>query len=499
MIKRVLLTSGGVLALLAAVVLLRTFTYGGPPANVQAVALVPPPAIDTHRAAEHLGQAIRFLTVTVAPGDPRDGQEGPWLDQQAWMVATYPTFHAVAEKETIPDSYSLLYTWTGSDSTLRPLLLMAHQDVVPINTGTEDDWTHGPFSGVVIDGYVYGRGAMDDKGSMVGLFEALDMLASEGFEPRRTILLMLGHDEEVSGSGAQAGVALLKSRGVEPEMALDEGMMIIDPSPLTAKRTAFIGVAEKGYLTLKITATAEGGHSSTPPRNSATVRLARALVALDENQMPSHLSEPPVSELFAASADDLGFGTRLAFANQWLLGGMIEGQISAITSINAMIRTTTAPTMLTGSAKENVLAQRAVALVNFRVHPRDSAQATINHVKRVTAEIEGITVEQSLGSGIRGGDASPVSPTDNLAYGVLSAVASEISEGAPTVPALVIAATDSRYANAITPNVYRFAPVIVSTDEIAGIHGTDEKISVENVGRLVRGYAQTILALDAGG
>jgi carboxypeptidase PM20D1 len=499
MIKRGLLICSGMLVLLAVVVLLRTFTYGGPPANVQAVVLVPPPAIDADRAAEHLGQAIRFRTVTVVPGDPRAGEEGPWLDQQAWMVATYPAFHAVAEKETIPGGHSLLYTWTGSDSTLKPLLLMAHQDVVPINIGTEDDWTHGPFSGAVIDGYVYGRGAMDDKGLMVGLFEALETLAGERFQPRRTLLLMLGHDEEVSGSGAQAGVALLKSRGVEPEMALDEGMMVIDRSPLTGKRTAFIGVAEKGYLTLKITAMAEGGHSSTPPRNSATVRLARALIALDENQMPSHLSEPPVSELFAASASDLGFGTKLAFANQWLLGDMIEDQISAITSANAMIRTTTAPTMLTGSAKENVMAQRAVALVNFRVHPRDSAQATIEHVKRVTAEIEGITVEQSEGSGISSGDASPVSPTDNLAYGVLSAVASEISEGAPAVPALVIAATDSRYASAITPNVYRFAPIVVSTDEISGIHGTDEKISVENVGRLVRGYAQIILAMDAGG
>ena len=496
MLKKILLGVGGGIVLIVAIVLFRTFTFGSAAATGPAITLQAPPDIDTMQAAEHLGEAIRFRTVTVAPGDPRVGQEGPWLEQQAWMQDTYPDFHAAASRETVPGTLTLIYTWQGSDPSLKPLLLMAHQDVVPVNIGTESDWATGPFSGAVVDGWVYGRGAMDDKGSMVTLFEALDALAKDGFAPKRTILLMLGHDEEVSGSGAQAGIALLKERGVEPEMALDEGMVILDPSPLTGKRAAFIGVAEKGYLTVKITATAEGGHSSTPPRNSATVRLARALIALDENQMPSHASQPPISDLFAASAEDLGFMTKLAVANQWLFGAAIEGQANKDTALNALIRTTTAPTVLVGSAKENVLAQRAVALVNFRVHPQDSVAAVIAHIEELTKDIEGISIERSEDTGIRGGDASPVSPTDNLSFAVLAAVASEIGEGAPAVPALVLAATDSRYAGAITPNVYRFAPAVVSTADVAGIHGTDEKISVENVGRMARGYAMIIKAMD---
>ena len=295
MIRRILMGTGALLVLLIAVILIRTFNYGGTPQNVRKIVLPEVLDFDSNRVAEHLSEAIQFRTITVAAGDPRVGQEGPWLDMQDWMETTFPAFHAAAAKETIPGGYSLLFTWEGSDDTLDPILLMAHQDVVPVNIGTEGDWDAPPFSGAIQDGYVYGRGAIDDKGSMVALLTALDSLANGGFVPKRTILLMLGHDEEVSGSGASAGIELLKSRGVSPVMALDEGFMAIENNPLTGNTMAFIGVAEKGYVTLQLTVTAEGGHSSTPPRNSATVRLSRALIALDENQMPSDFSKPPVS------------------------------------------------------------------------------------------------------------------------------------------------------------------------------------------------------------
>lgn len=495
MIKKILLTLVAAIAILVGVVLFRTFTYGSAPADVREIALPATPAIDTDRAAARLGEAIRFKTITLQAGDPREGQEGPWLEMQDWMAATYPAFHAAANKETIPGGYSLLFTWQGSDRSLNPILLMAHQDVVPVNIGTESDWDAPPFSGEIKNGYVYGRGTIDDKGSMVGLFEALDALARDGFAPKRTILLMLGHDEEVSGSGAAAGIELLKSRGMQPEMALDEGFMAIENNPLTGNTMAFIGIAEKGYLTLQLTVTAAGGHSSTPPRDSATVRLSRALVALDENQMPSDLSKPPVSTLFATAAPDMPFTQRMAFANQWLFGGMIDGQMGQIPAANAMIRTTTAPTMLTGSAKENVLAQRASAIINFRIHPNDTEEDIIAHVENVTRDIEGLEIVMGT-SGIRGAGASPVSSMDNLAYSVLYAVAAD-SSGAPVTPGLVLGATDARYASAITDNVYRFMPAVMSTEDLTGFHGTNERLTVENVGRLAKGYAQIILAMDA--
>lgn len=494
MFKKILLGVGVAFLALIAVLVIRTLNYGGVPDTVQQVELPEPPAISADTAARHLSEAIQFRTITLSSGDPRPGQEGPWLELQAWLEETYPAFHATASKETVPGGYTVLYTWEGSDPALDPLLLMAHQDVVPVNIGTEGDWTGAPFAGEIVDGYVYGRGAMDDKGSLVAIMEGLDALAGDGFEPQRTILVQLGHDEEVSGSGAEAGIALLKERGVSPIMALDEGFMVVQDNPVTGGTLGLIGVAEKGYVTVQITVTAEGGHSSAPPRDSATVRLSRALIALDETQMDADLSASPTSDMMQVVAGEMGFVQRMALANQWLLGGMVESGFAASPQGNAMIRTTTAPTMLSGSAKENVLAQRATAIVNFRVHPNNTVQDILDHIGEVTSDIEGL--EYAPVAGGIGSEASGVSATDNRAYGVLHAVATEVGGGAPVTPALVIGATDARYASAITDSVYRFAPSIVGPADLAGFHGTNERLSVENMGHLSRSYAQIVMAMD---
>ena len=495
MLKKILTGLGALVVLVVGIVLFRTFTYGGTPVG-ERIDLPDVPAISADLAAEHLGEAIRFQTITLVGGDPRPGNEGPWLDLHAWLETTYPAAHAAMTKEIVPGTYTLLYTWQGSDPSLKPLLLMAHQDVVPVNIGTEGDWTGAPFAGDIIDGYVYGRGALDDKSNMVGIMEAVEALAASGFQPRRTILLQFGHDEEVLGAGAQAGIALLKSRGVEPVMAIDEGFAILDPSPLTGKKMGMIGVSEKGYVSLQVTALGKGGHSSMPPRESANVRLARALLALDENQMPADFSKPPVSDLLRASAGDMPFIQKMALANMWLFGGMVDSSFSEIPAGNAMVRTTTAPTMLAGSAKENVLPQRAIATVNFRIHPNDTVQGVVDHVKEVTKGIEGIEVQSAEDSG--GNNASPVSPTDGRPYAVLASVAEAAGEGAPVAPALVIGATDGRWATAITDRVYRFSPSVITPVDLTGFHGTNERMSVENMGRISTGFAQIIVAMDEG-
>ncbi len=494
MIRNILIGLLLALAALAGVLIVNTVNYGAEPVGGR-VTLPEPPAISAERGAQNLARAIQFRTITLANGDPRPGQDGEWLAMHAWLEEAYPAAHAAMTKEIVPGTLTLLYTWQGSDTSLKPLLLMAHQDVVPVNIGTESDWDGEPFAGEIIDGYIYGRGAIDDKGSLIGLMEAAEALAVSGFKPQRTVLFMFGHDEEVAGTGAESGVALLKSRGIEPEMALDEGFMVLNPSPLTGKPTGFIGIAEKGYVTLDIVANAAGGHSSTPPRNSATVSLSRAVIALDENQMPSDLSKPPASDMFKAAGKDMPFLQRMAFANLWLFKGVIDSQLAEIPAGNAMIRTTTAPTMLEGSAKQNVLAQRATATVNFRIHPNDTVDSVVDHVKDVTKDIEGIEVVTDQ-EGIAGTGASNVSPTDNRAYAVLASVAEATFPGAPVAPGLVLGATDARYAEAITGNVYRFAPSVLTPDELTGFHGTNERTSVENMGRLARGYAQVILAMD---
>ena len=477
-----------------AIILFRTFTYGGDPEGVIEVDLPEPPAFSVQTGAQHLSEAIKFKTVTFRGGDPATEKAAqPWLDMHDWLEITYPRVHAAMELTKVAD-YSLLYEWTGSDPTLDPIILMAHQDVVPVNLGTIEDWTGAPFAGEIIDGYIYGRGALDDKGSLITIMEAGEALIASGFAPRRTVYFMFGHDEEVAGTGAQSMVDVLHARGVRAELVLDEGFFVITDSPLTGKPFGFIGVSEKGYASLQLTAIGAGGHSSNPPRNSANVRLARAILALEDHQMEADFTKPPVSDLFRAAASDMGFTGRMALANLWFFRGLVEGQLEG--AGDAMIRTTTAPTMLEGSIKENVLPQRASAIVNFRLHPNDTFEDLMAHVEKVTGDIEGLEIEV-VGGGIAS-EASPVSPTNNLAYSVLAAVASEVGDGAPTGPALVLGGTDARFAYKISDNVYRFYPSAVSLEDVAGFHGTNERLSVENVGRMVKGYMQLILAMDAG-
>jgi carboxypeptidase PM20D1 len=484
------------IALLVGVLLWRTSQFGAKTDTQAEIALPTPPAVDVAAAAEMLGAAIRIQTVTYASGDPKPGADQPWIDLEAALRARYPTVFAKMTMEKVL-THAMLMTWTGTDASLPPVILMAHQDVVPVNPGTDADWTHGPFGGVVADGYIWGRGAMDDKGSLIAILEAGEALAKSNWTPKRTIIFAFGHDEEVSGAGAREIYALLKSRNVTPAMVLDEGYAVLDNYPLTNKPAALIGVAEKGYISLQITATTEGGHSSRPPRESGAVRIARALVALEENQMPADLSARPFNQMIEAVAADLPFATRLAFANQWLLGSVIKDQVGGDASANAIVRTTTAPTMMTGSIKDNVLPQRASAVVNFRIHPNDTVASVAQHVKDVTSHIEGLTIAQ-YEDGI-GSESSPVSSTDSEAYRVLEAVARTTGGSqVPVAPALVIGATDARYASAISKDaIYRFAPAIYDDADLNGFHGTNERLSVENLGRMIKGYAQIMMAMGS--
>ncbi len=481
------------IALLAGVVAWRTAQFGAAPDAAAAITLPEPPPVDVAAAAESLGAAIRIQTVTYASGDPKPGADQPWFDLRAYLQTRYPAIFAASSLELVA-GHAMLMTWTGSDPALPPVILMAHQDVVPINPGTEADWSHGPFGGVVADGYIWGRGAMDDKGSLIAILEAGDALAKSGWTPKRTIIFLFGHDEEVSGKGAEQVFALLKSRNVTPALVLDEGYAVLDNYPLTGKPAALIGVAEKGYVSLQITAETEGGHSSRPPRDSGAVRIARAIVALEDNQMPADLSAPPFRQMIEAVAADLPYATRLAFANQWLLGGVIRSQLTEA-SANAITRTTTAPTMMTGSIKDNVLPQRASAVVNFRIHPKDTVASVTQHVKDATAHIEGLAIA-NYENGIAS-EPSPVSSTTSEAYRVLEAVARATGGGAiPVAPALVIGATDARYASAISQDaIYRFAPAIYDDADLNGFHGTNERLSVDNLGRMIRGYSQILMAL----
>jgi carboxypeptidase PM20D1 len=264
------------------VVAVRTATFKAPAAvDTSSIHLASARPFDADLAARHLGEAVRFQTVSHQ--DPAEDQPAEWDKLHAWLQTTYPDAHRVMTREVVA-GHALVYTWKGT----RPVPGPDRADGPPGrgagHPGSEGAWTHPPFDGVVADGAVWGRGSIDDKGSLVTLFEALDGLAKAGFAPKRTVILVSGHDEEVRGVGARAAAALLKSRGVKAQFVLDEGMVVVEDHPVTkSKPVALIATAEKGYATLTVTAPAVGGHSSAPPPQTGVTTLAKAVLAIADH------------------------------------------------------------------------------------------------------------------------------------------------------------------------------------------------------------------------
>ena len=482
---RWVLAAVGVLALLLAGMAWRTAQLK-PPAPI-AMALPPAAPVDLDRAARHLGEAIRFQTVSHQ--DPAENTPRAWDDQRAWLQTTYPRFHAAATRQIVAGG-ALIYAWKGSDPSLAPIILMAHQDVVPVAEETRNLWKADPFGGEIRDGAVWGRGSMDDKGNLVSLFEAAEDLAARGFQPKRTILIVSGADEEVSGASMRAAAAELKRQGVRAQFALDEGMVILKRFPVTGTPVAIIGVAEKGYATLRLTARSAGGHSSAPPKDTAAVSIARAVVAINDHGFPLRY-DGPTRQMTEALAPQMGAVPRFLIANDWLFGPLIAGQIAASDQGAASLHTTTAPTMLQGSPKENALPALATARINYRIAPGDTAAGVM---ARARAAVGSLPVELSFEGGAAAvSDPSPVSSTQSASYRLLAALAADVSH-APVVPGLVTAATDSRHLRDVTEDTYRFQPVTFEMRDVEMIHGANEHLSLDNLRTMVSFYTRLMQA-----
>ncbi len=470
--------------LVVGIALFRTLTYKAPGEVSRVdVNVVPPPPIDVDQAARHLAQAVRIQTVSHQ--DPKDDRPEAWGQLHDFLQASYPAAHAAMSREVVGRN-TLIYTWKGTDPSLPPIVLMAHQDVVPVADGAEKDWKHPPFAGEIAEGAVWGRGTVDDKGSLITLFEGVEALAKTGFKPRRTVMIVSGDDEETRGTGAQAAAALLKSRGIKAQFVLDEGLAEIADNPVTKGKLAMIGDAEKGYATLKVTAKATGGHSAAPPSDGGgVVALSRAVTAISEHGAPMDFSGPGAATLQWA-APHAPFMTRMAIANSWLFKPLLVRQIGATPSGAALLHTTTAPTMLQGSPKENVLPQAATAWINYRIAPGDSAAKVMARAK---AAVKGLPVE--LAWAATPIEPSPVSSLSSPGWRTLAAVTHQVT-GAPVAPSLVTAGTDSQFLKDVAQDIYRFQPMTLSMNETEMIHGTNEHLTLANLKQCVEFYARLI-------
>jgi carboxypeptidase PM20D1 len=494
LLVRILLVLAAAVVVVAAVAVVRAVRLPTPAPEPPAAAAL---AVDEAAAAGRLAAALRFPTVSsqadqVGTGGAAGRDPAPFLAFHAWLAETFPRVHATLAPEPVA-GLSLLYTWPGRDPSLAPVLLMAHQDVVPVEAGTEGSWTHPPFAGEVADGWVWGRGSLDDKGSLVSILEAVEALLGEGFSPARTVYLAFGHDEEVGGSGAQAMAALLAARGVHLLFALDEGGMIVaDALPGLAAPLAVVGVAEKGYLTVELSVAGEGGHSSRPPRETAIGILSRAIAALEAHPMPARL-DGATERMLAAVASSMPFGRRLPLANLWLCRHLVTRMLAADPATDATIRTTTAPTLLRAGEKENALPQRATATVNFRILPGDTVAGVLDHVRRAVDDPR--VAIRPLGPGT---EPSAVSSATSEAFGLIARTARQAApgEGLVVAPYLVIGATDSRHFAPLADDVYRFVGAKIVKADLARVHGTDERIAVGEYARAIRFYARLLRNLD---
>ncbi len=476
------------LAVLSAVVIIRAMAANSAQLDVPRVERV---AIND-AAIDRLRGAIRLPTISRGEGPATDnaGLEAFRL----YLEKSFPLAHASLHPERIGEQ-SLLFTWPGHDGSAKPVLLMAHMDVVPVEPGTESAWTHGPFSGDLADGFIWGRGTLDDKVGVLAILEAVEGLLKDGFRPRQTIFLAFGHDEEVGGVAGAATIAqVLENRGVRVEFALDEGSVITSGIiPGLAAHAALIGIAEKGSASIELVGGSPGGHSSMPPPQTAAGIVAAAVRSLELHPMPAAI-DGPLAKLFDRLAPEMPFLGRLPLTNRWLFGPLIVGQLEKSPATNAALRTTTAVTIIEAGIKDNVLPARARAVVNFRIKPGDTIESVLKHVKQ-TVNDNRVTIRLLYPESAKG--PSHQSATDSAGFKTIERTIRQITPDAVVAPSLVIAATDMRHYEAIAGDLYRFLPVVLDPNDMKRIHGTDERIAVETYRDCIRFYRQLMHNLAA--
>ncbi|HEY1233689.1 MAG TPA: M20 family peptidase [Candidatus Binatia bacterium] len=469
---------------LAALLIVLVIQAGG--LKSRQLVVVPIQSLAIRRAAvKHLSEAIQLKTVAMQTPAENAGQ---FIALHALIARAFPRVQRELNKESIGE-HSLLFTWQGKNDRLKPILLMAHIDVVPVDPTTESSWHHAPYSGEIADGYIWGRGAMDDKAGLMAILEAVEFLLTTNFQPERTTYLAFGDDEEIGGAGGAAKIAaLLSSRRVELEYIVDEGLNIftgviagLDPP------AALIGIAEKGYLSLQLSVETAAGHSAMPSEQSAIGILTGALQKLQRAPFPARLNQP-TREMFEFLGPEMSFDKKLVLANLWLFSPFLEKTLAQSPRTNALLRTTLAVTMFNAGIKENVLPSRASAVINLRIAPGESTASVIQYVRDVIADrtVSILPLPMPL-------EPSSVSSIDSASFAILSKTIRQTYPMAVVAPALLVAGTDSRHYRNLTKNIFRFLPLTVGPDDIARYHGIDERISVDDYERCIRFYAQLII------
>ena len=469
------------LLVLLGYVLYRTFSYDSKQLQVE------PASVKELRAGalERFSTALRIKTVS--PENKADFDSLQFETFNRFLSESFPLTDSLLEHRTF-NGFSHLYTWKGGDPELKPGVLMAHIDVVPVIEENRKYWKADPFGGEVRNDTIWGRGSIDDKISAISLMEAVETLLEEGYRPERTLYLALGHDEEIGGSlGAKTIATHLRDQGVRAEFVIDEGGTISrNMIPGMENDVALIGIAEKGFASLYLSLELEGGHSSMPGKETAIDVLAGAISRLKNNPLPAEIS-PGLQAFMDYLGPEMPFMNRMAFANPWLFKPMILSAYEKTSTGNALVRTTTSPTMFNSGVKDNIIPLAARATVNFRILSESSVEEVIDHVKRVVAD-ERIKIEV----GETRVDPSPVSDIGTPGFGNLHRTVAQVFPDAAVAPYLVVGATDSRHFSEVSDQIFRFSPVRISPSNVKSFHGLNERVAVSDYRTAVNFYLQLV-------
>ncbi|MDD3243752.1 MAG: M20/M25/M40 family metallo-hydrolase [Eubacteriales bacterium] len=441
------------------------------------------PQPDEKRAeflAEKLAEMVRCDTTS----HPDQAEPEKFAAFHRVLEELFPLVHEKLERTVIDGN--LLYCWKGSGGG-KPILLMSHQDVVP----AEGQWEHAPFSGDIAQGKVWGRGSADTKCSVMAFFQAVEELLQEGYSPQSDVYLASSCTEEWGGDGAPKIVAELKRRGVELFLVCDEGGGIItDPIGGIRGNFAMVGVFEKGKANVTFTASGNGGHASAPSKNSPIARLSAFVCRVERHTPFRRKLLPEVAAMFRRLAPYAPFGLRLVLGNLWLFGPLLKRVLPAISAQGgAMLQTTMAFTVQSGSHAYNVLPQKAVLGANMRFIPHQGQEESLAIVHKL-AQKYGLSMEV-----LDANDYSQPVDIHAEAFRLVEKTIEKTFPGLPASPYVMTGATDARVYQEICPSCVRFAPVVYGPEQMKGMHGLNENIECSCLPGAVDFYRNLIRAV----
>jgi len=444
------------------------------------------PEIATLTVAEKLSKLIKYKTISYNEEELFDEAEFRGVITE--IETLYPECHHVMKREILND-LALLYTWEGKNKDLDPAVIIAHYDVVPVDD--ESEWTHPPFSGEIADGFIWGRGTVDIKNQICAVMEACEKMITSGFQPERTICLAWGGDEEVSGPrGAKVIARELEARGVRFAFLMDEGGAISpDQLSMIDKPVALIGVEEKGILNLTLSCGGKTGHSSMPPAHTAIGTLSEAINKIENNPFPSRLTTGTLG-LFKAIAPHTKGIYKIIFNNLGIFGGLLKRFLVSDDSTNAMIRTSQSVTIIKGGYRENVLPDRAECNINFRILPGETIETV---QKRIESIVGNSDVKVELNKAVTPNEPILIRSLDTPFFTAVCDTIKKVYPDAVPAPYLVMGGTDSKNYENITDNIFRFSPMMLDRKEMAGMHGVNERISIENLENMVAFYEELMI------